>query len=145
LLERGADPTRIDNSGSTALHYAAWGCHTEIGNFLYDEKKVGTNHLSAESNLPIIEDAPPSLPHVNCMRMLLEKGADVNAQNMQGSTALHWIAGSGRLQVIRFLMAMGADAWIRDDMGRTPIDRAIETGDDGAVKILSGQLPSLSV
>ena len=47
--------------------------------------------------------------------------------------------------MIRFLMSMGADVRIQDDMGRTPIDRAIETGDDGVVEMLAARCGVLSV
>jgi ankyrin repeat protein len=51
---------------------------------------------------------------------LLEQGADPNARNRFGSTALHLAARHGHLPVIELLLAHGAAASRRDNHGNTP-------------------------
>ena len=53
-------------------------------------------------------------------QMLLECGAAINARGMLGRTSLHWAAHNGNTKVVRFLLEHGADAHIRDELGKTP-------------------------
>jgi hypothetical protein len=45
---------------------------------------------------------------VAAITRLVEEGADVNARDAQGATALHYAARAGRVDVIQALLAMGA-------------------------------------
>jgi len=56
---------------------------------------------------------------VASLRQLLDLGADVNAQNDAGATALMWAVDD--LDVIRLLLDRGADANARSVDGRTPL------------------------
>lgn len=135
LLESGADPAATDNTGSTALHWAAWGGHTEIGNLMYDEKDdVDKGDCQGEDLASRMRLT--SSRHESVMCMLLEEGADINAQNSQGCTPLHWVSGAGSVPMVKFLLDKVANINIVDNSGRTAIDRAKETGDDRLIKQL---------
>lgn len=61
------------------------------------------------------------------MNALISSGADVNAQDYYGCTPLHYAAFSGfigaeRAEIVRMLIAAGADPSIRNNSGRTPAD-----------------------
>jgi ankyrin repeat protein len=129
LLEAGADPTASDNSGSTALHWAAWGGHTEIENLKHDEKADTTTAGGG---------TPTSPSHESVIQMLLDRGAAINAQNSQGCTPLHWVAGAGSAPMIRCFLDNGASVDIADNCGRTAVDRAVETKDEGVIRQLTG-------
>jgi uncharacterized protein len=135
LLERDADPAATDNTGSTVLHWAAWGGQTEIGNLMYDEKDNVDNGDGQGDDLAS-RMRLTSPRHESVMHMLLERGADINAQNSQGCTPLHWVSGAGSVPMVKFLLDQGADINVVDDSGRTAIDRARETGDDRLIKQL---------
>ncbi|EAX88509.1 ankyrin repeat protein, putative [Trichomonas vaginalis G3] len=52
--------------------------------------------------------------------MLLSHGADVNAKNNYGSTALHFAVYSNSLEIIETLISHGAKVNIQNDYGQTP-------------------------
>jgi ankyrin repeat protein len=64
--------------------------------------------------------------HTNITHFLLERGADVNARNSDGSTALIVALGLGdvRLETIRMLLDNNADPNLKDDSGATPLNGA---------------------
>ena len=64
----------------------------------------------------------------------LDQGADVNAQDEHGMTALHHAAAKGARPCVRLLVASGkCDYLLRDNWGRYAYELAIEWGRDYAV------------
>ncbi|XP_067621577.1 E3 ubiquitin-protein ligase Ufd4 isoform X2 [Eurosta solidaginis] len=60
---------------------------------------------------------------------LCEKGADVNKG--QRSSSLHYAACFGRPSIAKVLLKYGAYPDLRDEDGKTPLDKARERSDDG--------------
>ncbi|XP_077299031.1 ubiquitin fusion-degradation 4-like isoform X2 [Arctopsyche grandis] len=63
------------------------------------------------------------------VEFLCEKGADVNKG--QRSSSLHYAACFGRPAVAKVLLRHGANADLRDEDGKTPLDKARERHDQG--------------
>ena len=55
------------------------------------------------------------------MRLLLARGAEIDARDNTGMTPLHWTAYLGRIQPTMFLVSRGADVSLRDERGWTPL------------------------
>jgi outer membrane protein assembly factor BamB len=56
---------------------------------------------------------------------LLDKGADIEADNGRGATPLYVAAEQGQLEVVKVLLARGANAHVKDlEWGRTPLRHA---------------------
>ena len=67
---------------------------------------------------------------------LIEKGADVNAKDVHGETALMKAIMCARIEIITILIEKGADVNARDKNGRTALRWATERGLTGTVKLL---------
>jgi ankyrin repeat protein len=61
-------------------------------------------------------------------RLLIDRGADVNAVQTAGYRPLHQAAVVGREDLVRLLLDAGADKAARCDRGKTPADYARERG-----------------
>ncbi len=117
LLGAGADPNAAMNRRrSTPLHYAADGFVT--GSAWDPEKQVTT------------------------IRCLLENGADIHRQDMNGATALHRAVRTRCAAAVRFLLEAGGDPTIRNKPGSTPFHLAVQNtgrGGSGEAAAIAGQ------
>jgi uncharacterized protein len=73
---------------------------------------------------------------IPAIQLLIERGADVNAINSRGMTAMHYAARTGNDPAVQFLADHGARLDVKDRLGRTPADMAngvltAVTGADG--------------
>lgn len=89
---------------------------------------VDPNHYAADGTTPLmafithlLEDGDYKLPPA-ILQELVDRGADVNARNRKGETALHVAARSGRKLAVRFLVTNGANVHARDAAGRSILD-----------------------
>jgi ankyrin repeat protein len=71
------------------------------------------------------------------MKLLVDKGADVNGRGRWNRTALHWAAEDGREEIVDFLLTKGARSDMRDCAGNTPLRDAFRCGQVGVVQMIS--------
>ena len=70
------------------------------------------------------------------VRVLLQQGVDVNAQEPDGSTALHWAAHRGDAAAVELLLGAGARAGLANRYGVTPLSLAAAGGNAAVVERL---------
>ena len=70
------------------------------------------------------------------IELLVRSGAHVNAVGDMGYTPLHWAATEGRLEVVKRLLDLGADPYIKNEFDTTPIDCAERDGHRKAAHLL---------
>ena len=100
--------------------------------------------LVALAGLRVAAAAPPEAPLADAarqgdwgaVRTLLEAGADVNARQGDGSTALHWASYRDNRQMAALLVRAGAEVNATNDLGVTPLWTACENGSAPLVAIL---------
>merc|ERR1719204_2639476 len=76
---------------------------------------------------------------VDVARLLISRGAKVNAKEEYGRTPLHSAAFNNHLKMAQLLIDNGADKNIEDNDGKKPIDYAREEGNSKMVALLGGQ------
>jgi uncharacterized protein len=70
------------------------------------------------------------------LRSLLQKGANVNATEGDGSTALHWASYRDDLEAVDILLRAGAKINVANDLGATPLWTACQNGSEAMVRRL---------
>ena len=74
--------------------------------------------------------------HLAICRLLIDKGAQVEARNFGGSTPLHYAASQGHIEIVRLLCDRGADVEARNINGWRPLHWAAYIGHISVVKEL---------
>src|SRR5690242_10438238 len=74
--------------------------------------------------------------HTPAVKMLLGKGANIEAEDKEGLTPLIWAARNGRTPALQVLLSKGADIEATDKYGFTPLMWAAWNGHTPAVKRL---------
>lgn len=91
--------------------------------------------LGAGGSRPAVVDAAKH-GDKDGIRSLLQKKADVNAAEPDGSTALHWAAYNNDLECADLLLRAGANANAQNDLGATPLWSAAQNGSTAMVRRL---------
>jgi ankyrin repeat protein len=91
LLDRSAAASSVDDLGRTPLHLFAKG-----GNSIRSDE-------------------------VGVTRLLVEHGADINAQDKDKTTPLHLALYCGNLEIVRVLLGCGANSNAKNALGLTPL------------------------
>src|SRR5438876_3826681 len=93
-----------------------------------------TIFLLATGPLPLI-DAVKNVDR-EAVRSLLKQGANVNATQADGTTALHWSSYRDDLESADLLIRSGANVNTRNDLGATPLWAACQNGSESMVRRL---------
>ena len=131
LIERGADPSLMDNRGWNSLHVAANGgdadiidlIHTQVPNI---ESKTG------DGCTPLMIAAFNSKLHA--VKWFLEKGATVTREDNSGANALNFAAEGGDTDIIDLIHTHLLNIESKTSQGRTPLMMAALGGKLQAVK-----------
>ena len=152
LLDRGADPDATDGMGMTALYWAtsheATRCirllkermstpHAPIENSSLGE---GARKVLQEAGVPGSEiDEPVQRSegvtplimasfnnNIEIFKILLADASDsdINAQDCEGYTSLHWACWHGNEEMAKMLIDRGCDVNKQNSSGWTPLDFA---------------------
>jgi ankyrin repeat protein len=106
LLDGGADVNLATGKGMTPLMFAA-------------SRPGGSRGVTTPG---VEQDA------VKAVTLCLERGAQIDAADETGQTALHLAAALAGEDVVRRLAAKGANLSVKDRQGRTPLDAALAGG-----------------
>jgi hypothetical protein len=83
---------------------------------LIKKKKVSPNIRDAQGNTPLFY-----AKHLAMVKILVENGADINAQNEGGLARLHMDVFKGHQNIISYLLRHGANVNLATQQGTTPL------------------------
>lgn len=124
FLARGADIHRVNRHGEQALQLAAWRGQIEAVRWLLDHGASASRADRAWSALHYAVFAG----HDAVARLLIERGADINARAPNDATVLMMAAREGREGLARALVEAGADTRLKNDRGDTAFSWAMRNG-----------------
>lgn len=139
LLDAGADPDALDPRGRPALAVAGAKGHVDVVRLLLAsgadvERREGSPPGRTILQLVIDDAAEPSTAVLDA---LLDAGADVDAEDLRGETALASAAFMDRYDAAALLLERGADAHSTNGDGVTPRQWAERQGNARIVELLS--------
>ncbi|XP_061007459.1 ankyrin repeat and KH domain-containing protein 1 isoform X9 [Dama dama] len=136
LLDMGSDiNAQIETNRNTALTLACFQGRAEVVSLLLD-RKANVEHRAKTGLTPLMEAASGGYAEVG--RVLLDKGADVNAPPVPSSrdTALTIAADKGHYKFCELLINRGAHIDVRNKKGNTPLWLASNGGHFEVVQLL---------
>uniref|UniRef100_A0A669C6H0 Ankyrin repeat and KH domain containing 1 n=1 Tax=Oreochromis niloticus TaxID=8128 RepID=A0A669C6H0_ORENI len=136
LLDMGSDiNAQIETNRNTALTLACFQGRAEVVSLLLD-RKANVEHRAKTGLTPLMEAASGGYAEVG--RVLLDKGADVNAPPVPSSrdTALTIAADKGHYKFCELLINRGAHIDVRNKKGNTPLWLAANGGHFDVVQLL---------
>ncbi|XP_044082185.1 ankyrin repeat and KH domain-containing protein 1 isoform X1 [Neovison vison] len=136
LLDMGSDiNAQIETNRNTALTLACFQGRAEVVSLLLD-RKANVEHRAKTGLTPLMEAASGGYAEVG--RVLLDKGADVNAPPVPSSrdTALTIAADKGHYKFCELLINRGAHIDVRNKKGNTPLWLASSGGHFDVVQLL---------
>lgn len=118
LVQHGADVNSVSDTGSTPVRSACFMTHLDIVTYLV-ENGADISKPNYNGGTCLIN----SVQSVKLCEYLLLHRADVNAQDIQNKTALHYAIQEHRFETTRLLLEAGADPHLtsryRDDALQT--------------------------
>lgn len=124
FLSRGADIHHVNRHGEQALQLAAWRGRTEAVRWLLDRGASVSRAGKAWSALHYAVFAG----HEDIARLLMARGADIDARAPNDATVLMMAAREGREPLVRALVEAGADTRLKNDRGDTAFSWAMRNG-----------------
>jgi ankyrin repeat protein len=135
LLKQGVSCDAADQDGHTALMYAAFNGHSEIVLYLLDTG-ADINRVDFMGRTALLYGATGPFPET--VEILLDRGADPDKvdANEHFSPLMH-AAAEGHLEVVKVLIAHGADRSLRDVDGDDAASFAAQGGHMQVVEFLN--------
>lgn len=135
LVKHGGDVNSLSDTGSTPVRSACFMANLEIVKFLTEHGAniQKTNYNGGTCLINAIQSVP-------LCEFLLENGVDVNAQDIQLKTALHYAIQDHRIETTMLLLKHGADPFIKNRYGDDALQIACLKGDGNIFRHLISNL-----
>lgn len=161
LLDHGAAVNRVDHAGRSALLWTAptgaslktiallleRGADPSLTARVHEDEEAGYSRGSSDEGLGggatyLMRSC--SLGYDQIVRLLLQHGgSNIDMRDLRaGRTALHFACESGKAGAAKLLLDWGADPFVKDEDGRSPLDVARMWDRRDCVQVLEVRCPS---
>ena len=106
-----------------------------IVGFLISTSSYGQSTQTMSSNYSPLHWAAAQ-GYIEMIRVLVDKGYDINAQDIDGFTPLHYAAATGSFSGVEYLINNGADVYVVNNKNLTPLTIAAKAGEQKIVDYL---------
>jgi ankyrin repeat protein len=79
-------------------------------------------------------------PPIYYTKLLIKMGADPNIVHPELGTALHFAVSNDNTDVLKYLLSVGANPFVKDGDGETPYDLAMHYGNTEIAELLKDQM-----
>ena len=126
LLEHSADVNALDDDCATPLHFASLHGMLEIAQLLlHHGPKAKTENIQGQTLLHAISQTKYfSCDNPDLMWLLLGLSLDVNAEDNDKATPLHFVCSHGNFETTLVLLDHGANVDAQNSDSRTPLHQA---------------------
>nr|XP_055075624.1 histone-lysine N-methyltransferase EHMT2 isoform X2 [Misgurnus anguillicaudatus] len=125
LIQNGACVYHAED-GSTGLHHAAKMGTFEVVNLLLSTGQVDINAQDSGGWTPVIWAAEHR--HIDIIRALLNRGADVTLRDKEMNVCLHWASFAGSAEIAELVLNAGCPLSYVNMHGDTPLHIAAREG-----------------
>ena len=120
LLDRGAHIAPGNEFGDTPLHYAAANKNPNIAMLVLHRGADANAHSPAYGYRPI--NGAVNSSNLLTAKILVQSGATVDHVTYKGETLLHYAANGSNHQMVRWLLSIGLDPYVRNHEGQSACD-----------------------
>ena len=133
LLQHGANPCLLHSDGSSLLHLAVSGKNIKLVDNLLPHLSVTATDIRGAT--PLHYTARDGFSPI--ARMLVNRGADVNARDFCNQTPLYYAIENSNSPVAQLLLSRGAQTDIVDSSQRTLLHAAASGANPSALQLLA--------
>ena len=117
----------MNRRGHTQLHYYCWNGMTSSVVRMLGMRSIDVEAKGGVYGRTCLHAAAQN-DHLDICRLLIDKGAQLEAKDGEDMTPLYLAARHGCVQIVRLLCDRGADVEARDNDGRRPLHWAAYYG-----------------
>jgi ankyrin len=132
LAEHGADSRLSSKDGTSPLLAILGGGTSGIGGGSNDRR----NRYLTPSELAAVSPEEEQLRTLECVKLVMANGADVNAPSLRGDTPLHLAASQLGASIVQYLIGNGANVNASREDGETPLHNAAYLAKDDVIRAL---------
>ena len=137
IFEDVDEKSPLNSSHYTPFHDAAESGHLDICKFII-ENKIDPNIRGSDGETPLHLAARSG--HLTTFKFLFHVVLDKSPLTDYKDTPLHYAAASGHVEVCKFIVENMKDSLKRkNDGGKTPLDEALEEGQEKVCNVLKFQ------